>query len=60
MYIAKDFGYEWKVYPEEFENMRIVDARRILHFDKKDFPTINDVRECISKYFMKEVREVGA
>lgn len=43
MYKAKDCGYEWQVYPEEFDTMRIINARKILHFNKNDFPTINDV-----------------
>ena len=44
MYKAKDCGYEWQVYPEEFDTMRIINAHKILHFNKNDFPTINDVR----------------
>ena len=54
MYKAKDCGYEWQVYPEEFDTMRIINARKILHFNKNDFPTINDVRAYAREYLSIE------
>lgn len=51
MYIIKDCGFEWQVYPKEYENMRIIDARKILHFPKKFFKTIIDVR-CYAREYL--------
>ena len=59
MYIIKEYDTEFQVYPAEFENMRIINARKILHFPKKYFTTINEVRDYAREYLSIEgIREV--
>ena len=51
MYIIKDCGFEWQVYPKEYESKRLIDARKILYFPKNFFKTIIDVR-CYAREYL--------
>lgn len=54
MYIIKEYDNEFQVYPAEFENMRIINAHKILHFNKQYFKTENEVRVYAREYLSIE------
>lgn len=50
--ILKDKGSYIEAIPKELENINIIDARKILKFEKSQgFETIEDVAEYIKSYF---------
>lgn len=58
-FVVKELDNEFQVYPAEFENQRIINARKILHFPKTYFKTIIDVRCYCREYLsIENIKEV--